>query len=83
MQRAAYSIPSNLMEGGHRLKRRYRHFVGIAKSSVGKQKYFLILSKDLGYISERKYLVLYEYAEELSKMMSVLTKPLIETDTRH
>jgi len=84
MRRAAYSIPSNLMEGGHRLNRKeYRQFVGIAKGSVGELKYFLMLSKDLGYIAEREYLVLHESAEELSKMLSGLIKSLTDTDTGH
>ena len=84
MRRAAYSIPSNLMEGGHRLnKKEYRQFVGIAKGSVGELKYFLLLSKDLAYIPERKYLILHESAEELSKMLSGLIKSLTDTDTGH
>ena len=34
MRRAAYSIPSNLMEGGHRLnKKEYRQFANISKGS--------------------------------------------------
>ena len=84
MRRSAYSIPSNLMEGGHRLnKKEYRQFVGIAKGSVGELKYFLLLSKDLAYIPERKYLILRESAEELSKMLSGLIKSLTDTDTGH
>lgn len=82
MRRAAYSIPSNLMEGGHRLnKKEYRQFAGIAKGSVGELKYFLMLSKDLGYIPERNYLTLRESAEEVSKMLNGLIKSLTDTDT--
>jgi len=56
MRRAAYSIPMNLMEGGHRLNRKeYRQFVGIAKGSTGEVKYQLLLVKDLKYIIEEKY----------------------------
>jgi four helix bundle protein len=84
MRRSAYSIPSNLMEGGHRLyKKEYRQFAGIAKGSVGELKYFLLLSKDLGYISEQKYLMLRESTEELSKMLGGLIKSLTDTDTVH
>ncbi len=82
MRRAAYSIPSNLMEGGYRInKKEYRHFVGIARGSVGELKYFLLLSKDLGYLSEGKYSFLRELAEEVSKMLGGLIKSLTETDT--
>ncbi len=84
MRRAAYSIPSNLMEGGHRLNRKeYRQFVGIAKGSAGELKYFLLLSKDLGYISEGKYAALRETVEELSRMLGGLIKSLTVTDTVH
>jgi four helix bundle protein len=80
MRRAAYSIPSNLMEGGHRLnKKEYRQFAGIAKGSVGELKYFLMLSKDLGYISEKKFFILRESAEEVSKMLGGLVKSLTDT----
>lgn len=82
IRRAAYSIPSNLMEGGHRLnKKEYRQFAGISKGSVGELKYLLLLSKDIGYISENKYLNLYESVEEISKMLGGLIKSL--TDTEH
>mgnify|MGYP001557899682 FL=1 len=81
MRRAAYSIPSNLMEGGHRLnKKEYRQFAGIAKGSAGELKYFLLLSKDLGYIPERKFLVLREKAEEVSRMLGGLVKSLTDTE---
>jgi four helix bundle protein len=84
MRRAAYSIPSNLMEGGHRLNRKeYRQFVGVAKGSVGELKYFLMLSKDLDYIAEGEYSILHQSAEELSKMLSGLIKSLTDTDTGH
>jgi len=84
MRRSAYSIPSNLMEGGHRLnKKEYRQFAGIAKGSAGELKYFLMLSKDLGYIPEKNYLTLRESAEELSKMLGGLIKSLTDTEHRH
>jgi len=82
MRRAAYSIPSNIMEGGHRLNRKeYRQFAGIAKGSAGELKYFLLLSRDLGYISEKEYSVFRESIEELSRMLGGLVKSL--TDTNH
>jgi four helix bundle protein len=84
MRRAAYSIPSNLMEGGYRVNRKeYRQYAGISKGSAGELKYFLMLSKDLGYISEDKYSVLYNSVEELSKMLNGLIKSLTDTDTKH
>ena len=64
MQRSAYSIPMNLMEGSHRLSRKeYRQFVGIARGSAGEMKYQLLLAKDLKYITEEEYSEMKEYYE--------------------
>jgi four helix bundle protein len=77
MRRAAYSIPMNLMEGGHRLNRReYRQFVGIAKGSAGEMKYQLLLVKDLKYIIEDKYSELIPQYERVSQMLTKLVKSL-------
>jgi four helix bundle protein len=77
MRRAAYSIPMNLMEGGHRLNRKeYRQFVGIAKGSTGEMKYQLLLVKDLKYIIENKYSELLPQYERVSQMLTKLAKSL-------
>lgn len=84
MRRAAYSITSNLMEGGYRLNRKeYRQFVGIARGSAGELKYFLLLSKDLNYITEANYMLLKNSIEEISKMLGGLIRSLSNTDTKH
>src|SRR4030043_1311159 len=71
MRRAAYSIPSNLMEGGHRLnKKEYRQFVGISKGSAGEMKYQLLLVKDLKYIIENIYNELRSQYERISQMLT-------------
>jgi len=49
MRRSAVSIPSNLSEGANRLtSAEYRHFVGIARGSVGEICYQILLTKDRG-----------------------------------
>lgn len=51
MRRASSSVVMNLVEGANRLtKREYRHFVGIARGSVGEVRYQLMLAKDLGFL---------------------------------
>ena len=56
MRRAASSIGTNLMEGGHRLGRKeFRQFCGIAKGSAGELKYHVLITKNLGYLSETNY----------------------------
>ncbi len=54
----------------------YRHFAGIAKGSAGELKYQLLLSKDLGYLSEREYMALRAEVDEISRMLSGLVKAL-------
>lgn len=77
MRRAASSIPTNLMEGGHRSnKGEYRQFVGIARGSAGELKYHLLLSKDLRYLSEQQYENLKVEIDEISKMLRGLVKSL-------
>jgi len=77
MRKAAYSIPMNLMEGGHRLSsKEYRQFVGIAKGSAGEMKYQLLLVKDLNYISEEHYSYLTPKYERVSQMLTKLAKSL-------
>jgi len=52
MRRAAISVPANIAEGFKRrgIQDKIR-FYNIAEGSLEELKYFLILSKDLGYIS--------------------------------
>ena len=51
-RRAAYSIPSNLAEGyGRRSTKELLQFLAIANGSAEELRYFLILSRDLRYVS--------------------------------
>lgn len=51
MQRAAYSIPSNLSEGcGHASNTAFNRFVTICLASALELEYFILLAKDLKYI---------------------------------
>lgn len=56
MRQSAYSIPVNIVEGASRLgTKEYQQFAGIARGSSGEISYQLLLSRDLGYISEQDY----------------------------
>ena len=80
LRRAAVSIGANLMEGGHRLNRKeFRQFAGISKGSVGELKYYLLLSRDLEYISQAEYPILRAEADEISKMLNGLIRSLSGT----
>jgi four helix bundle protein len=77
IRRAAYSIPSNLMEGSNRLgSKEYRQFVGIARGSAAELKYQLLLSRDLGFISDDVYQNTNKEIVDVSKMLFGLAKSL-------
>lgn len=77
MRRAAFSIPMNLAEGASRLGRKeYRHFVGIARGSVGEIRYQLILARDLGYIQAETYQRLRAQFDTVARMLTGLAKSL-------
>ena len=77
MRRAASSIPTNLMEGSHRLtKNEYRHFVSISRGSCGEIKYQLLLSRDVCYIGEEIYSELREGYDRVNMMLTKLYSSL-------
>ncbi|KKQ51377.1 hypothetical protein A3A52_01100 [Candidatus Woesebacteria bacterium RIFCSPLOWO2_01_FULL_39_14] len=56
LRRAAISIPANIVEGYYRnTTKELIQFLYHARGSCGEVIYFLILSRDLNYISEKDY----------------------------
>ena len=77
MRRSAYSIPLNIVEGASRLgTKEYRQFVGIARGSSAEISYQLLLSRDLGYLSEQDYTSLGERYDRVAKMLTGLIRTL-------
>jgi len=77
MRRSSASVPTNLMEGGHRFsKNEYKHFVSISRGSTGEMKYHLLLAKDLGYIEDETYSKVKEGYERVSMMLTKLHNSL-------
>lgn len=77
IRRAAFSVPTNLMEGGHRFsKNEYKHFISIARGSSGEMKYQLLLAKDLGYIGEDTYAKIRDGYDRVSMMLTKLHSSL-------
>ena len=69
----------NLIEGSYRLNRKeYRQFVGIARGSSGEIMYQLLLSRDLGYISDEEYKSSKGEYERVAKMLTKLASSLKE-----
>jgi four helix bundle protein len=77
MQRAAYSIPSNISEGcGRKSDKEFNRFLQIALGSAHELEYFLILSKDLNFINQETYTSLDEKINQLKKRIYSLSVKL-------
>ncbi len=70
LRRAAYSVPSNVVEGsGRGTKKEYLRFLYISLASLKETEYFLLLSHDLGYLNKPDY-------EELTELVNSTFAPL-------
>jgi four helix bundle protein len=77
MRRAAVSIPSNIAEGYGRIyDKETAKFLSIALGSASELETQLIISKDLGYLSEDDYQLLIGQIEEIIRMLTGLIKSL-------
>ena len=75
--RSASSVCANIVEGNSRRhSKEYLQFINTAYASLEETKYHLLLSKDLGYITEIQYESFLEKATEISKMLNSLRKYL-------
>lgn len=79
MKRAAYSIPSNIVEGHSKnTTKEFMKYLYISRGSLEELRYFLLLSKDLKYIKD----VTYDFFEIkiviISKILNGLIKSLKE-----
>ncbi|MCK4307139.1 four helix bundle protein [candidate division WOR-3 bacterium] len=71
MRRAAVSIPANIVEGFKKRGLKDKaNFYNIAQGSLEELRYYLILSKDLGYIEDRQDLA--NAVDEVGKMLYAL-----------
>ena len=70
LRRSASSIPANIAEGcGKNSKPEFAHFLNIALGSANESEYFLILSKDLTYLSEENFNILFNIINEAKGML--------------
>lgn len=74
-QRAAISIPANIAEGYRRdgINDKLR-FLNIAQGSLEECRYYILLSKDLGYINAQAYEVMNSAIEETSRLLNAYYK---------
>ena len=77
LQRAAFSIPSNIAEGHARSSTKdYLRFISIAMGSLAELETQLELSARLGYIDQPKLGELLAVADELGRMLQGLRRSL-------
>jgi len=77
LQRAAVSVPANIAEGYERNHRKeYLQFLFIAKGSLGEIETYLLLAKDLGYLTESAYTSASQIREETSRIIKGLIRAL-------
>ncbi len=76
MRRAASSIPANIAEGcGKYTQQDFARYLNIALGSANECEYFILLSKDLKFISEDDYSKINQIINEVKAMLiSLITK---------
>ena len=74
-RRAAVSVPANIAEGFRKKSRPDKHrFMNIAQGSLEECRYYLILSKDIGYLDTGG---LMKQLEEVSKLLTAYAKSIL------
>jgi four helix bundle protein len=77
LRRAAASVPANIVEGQSRnTTKEYLQFLYNARGSLEEVRYFLLLSKDLQYLSIENYDDLESRYKDISIMLNNLIKSL-------
>ena len=74
MRRAAYSIPANMIEGNVKSEKEFIRFLKISLGSCEELRYYLLLSRDLEYITEKIFNNLDQKALYVVKMIKNLIK---------
>lgn len=73
LRRAAYSMPANIAEGcGKNTQPDFAKYLNIASGSANESEYFVLLSKDLGYLTIDKYETLTKLINEIKAMLIAL-----------
>lgn len=80
-QRAAVSIPANIAEGYKKLGKADKlRFYNMAQGSLEECRYYILLSRDLGYIDIEHCNLLFESVEETSKLLNAYCKGVLGSD---
>ena len=71
LKRASCSVPANIVEGQSRnTTKDYLHFLFNARGSLEETRYFLMLSRDLGFLDKKIYGNLEDKYSLVSRMLN-------------
>ena len=77
IRRSAVSVAANIAEGSKRQHlKEYIQMLYIAQGSLSETNYYLLLAKDLNYLTDKNYQELFNHGEEIGKMLSGLINSL-------
>ena len=80
-RRAAVSIEANIAEGYKKLSKADKlRFFNIAEGSLEECRDYIILSKDLHYISPEQFDLLFNSIEEASKLLNAYSRGIINNN---
>jgi four helix bundle protein len=70
IRRSSSSIPANIAEGcGKNSQNDFANFLNIALGSSNEAEYFLILSRDLGYLKQENFDILFTLINDVKGML--------------
>lgn len=73
LRRSALSIPANIVEGQSRnTTKEYLQFLYNSRGSLEETRYYLIVARDLKYLSRKEYDDIEARYEEVSRMLNAL-----------
>jgi four helix bundle protein len=79
MRRAAISVPANIAEGYERqYNKEYIQFLTIARGSLGELETYLLLAKDLNYITEGTFGKLEQSRKEVIRLLQGLIRSQVK-----
>lgn len=81
IRRASSSVAANIVEGQSKKSTKdYIKYLYNSRGSIEETRYFLMLSRDLGYIMPDEYKGLEQRCEKISKMLNGLIRSLGKRD---
>lgn len=71
LRRAGVSIAANISEGYKKKSKASKlNFLNISEGSLEEVKYYILLSKDLGYITEKEFINLDAMCDEVGRLIN-------------